>query len=107
MKKILILLVTAFTFILNHSKAQSPMAVAGIANITAVQSGEWSNSSTWGGTLPANNDRVLIPSGVTVTVDDMISQEFKSVRIDNNGKLQFATDVDTELRTEYLFSGMT
>ena len=34
----------------------------------------------------------------------MISEEFKSIHIADGGKLQFATNVNTELRTEYLFS---
>ena len=86
--------------------AQTPMEVAGTATITATSSGNWSASSTWGGDIPLDDDRVLIPSGITVTVDGMIEEEFKSVRIANGAKLQFATDVNTELRTEYLFSGM-
>ena len=86
--------------------AQSPLQVAGTATITATSSGNWSSTSTWGGSLPSNDDRVLIPNGITVTVDGMIAEEFKSVRIDNGGKLEFATNVNTELRTEYLFSGM-
>ena len=91
---------------LGNSWAQSPAQVAGTATITATMSGNWSSASTWGGNLPADDDRVLIPSGVTVTVDGMISPEFKSVRIDDGGKLTFATNVNTELRTEYLYSGM-
>jgi len=90
----------------NYGFAQTPMQVAGTATITAASSGNWTSTSTWGGALPSNDDRVLIPSGVTVTVDAMIAQEFKSVRIGDGGKLQFATNVNTELRTEYLFSGM-
>ncbi len=86
--------------------AQSPMQVAGTATITATSSGNWSSTTVWGGSLPSDDDRVLIPNGITVTVDAMIAQEFKSVRIDNGGKLQFATNVNTELRTEYLFSNM-
>ncbi len=91
---------------LGHTLAQSPMQVAGTPTITAANSGNWSSPSTWGGTLPVNDDRVLIPNGITVTVDGMIAEEFKSVRINYGGKLQFATNVNTELRTEYLFSAM-
>lgn len=90
----------------NFVSAQTPMQVAGIATITATTSGNWTSASTWGGSLPVNDDRVLIPNGVTVTVDGMISGAFKSIRIADGGKLQFVTDVDTELRTEYLFSSM-
>ncbi len=90
----------------NLGFAQTPLQVAGIETITAVTSGNWTSTSTWGGTLPSNDDRVLIPDGIVVNVDGMIREEFKSIRIDNGGKLQFATNVDTELRTEYLFSAM-
>ena len=86
--------------------AQSPMQVAGTATITAVTSGNWSATSTWGGSIPSNDDRVLIPNGVTVTVDGIINEEFKSVRIADGGMLEFATEVNTALRTEYLFSSM-
>ncbi len=86
--------------------AQTPMQVAGTATYTATQSGNWSSTGTWGGTLPPDDSRVLIPSGITVTVDGLISQEMKSVRIADGGKLEFSTTANSELRTEYLFSGM-
>ncbi len=66
---------------------------------TAMQNGDWSNPSTWAnGIVPSANARVLIPVGVEVTVDGVISTEFFSVRID--GTLAFATNVDTELRAD-------
>jgi hypothetical protein len=86
--------------------AQSPVQVAGAPNKTAVISGNWSNPNTWGGTVPQTDDRVLIPGNMTITVDGIISQEMKSVRIASQGKLQFATNVNTELRTEFLVSEM-
>src|SRR4051812_45245410 len=39
------------------------------AQSTAVASGSWSASATWGGTIPAIGKSVSIPSGMTVTVD--------------------------------------
>ncbi|WP_299134480.1 T9SS type A sorting domain-containing protein [uncultured Tenacibaculum sp.] len=90
----------------NFSYAQSPEKVAGTATVTASSSGNWTSISTWNGRMPKNDDRVFIPNGVTVTVDNIIKEEFKSVRIDNGGKLEFATNTNTELRTEYLFSNM-
>ena len=100
---IIILLVNCWT---NYGFAQTPMQVAGTATKTATSSGNWSAASTWGGSPPDNDDRVLIPNGITVTVDGMIAEEFKSIRIADGGKLQFATNVNSELRTEYLFSSM-
>lgn len=85
-------------------KAQSPIQVAGIPSITATQSGNWTDPTTWGGSAPNTDDRVLIPANVTVTVDAQIAKEFKSIRIAQQGKLKFATNVNTELRTEYLVS---
>lgn len=76
----------------SHSFGQSPVQVAGTATVTAATTGNWSAPSTWvGGVIPGDDARVLIPSGVTVTVDGMISQEFKSVRVDNGGKLDSET----------------
>lgn len=103
-RKILSILIL---FIYNFNlTAQNPMQVAGTATKIAITSGNWSSLATWGGLLPSDDDRVLIPNGITVTVDGMITEEFKSIRIDDGGKLQFATNVNTELRTEYLFSSM-
>lgn len=86
--------------------AQGPKEVAGTPTVTAVKSGNWTSVDTWGGTIPGNDARVLIPAGITVTVDGIITQEFKSIRIATNGKLDYATTVNTELRTEYLMSEM-
>ena len=87
------------------TKAQTPIQVAGTANKTAVASGDWTSTATWGGSLPATDARILIPAGITVTVNGEISTEFKSLRI--AGILKFATDVNTELRVEYIVSTMT
>ena len=104
-QSLLILLIISSS--VNYAFSQTPMQVAGTATITATTSGNWSSSNTWGGSTPSNDARVLIPNGITVTVDGMISQEFKSVRIDNGGTLKFSTNTNTELRTEYLFSAMS
>ncbi|MEM8895815.1 MAG: G8 domain-containing protein, partial [Bacteroidota bacterium] len=58
------------------------------------------------GDIPSTDDRILISANITVTVDDIIDDDFKSIRIADGGKLQFATNVNTELRTEYLVSEM-
>jgi hypothetical protein len=43
-------------------------APAHAATITAVTSGNWNNTATWGGVIPLANDSVVIPSGVVVTI---------------------------------------
>lgn len=45
---------------------------ANAATFTAVVSGNWSSAATWGGTAPTgtvSNDNIVIPSGLTVTMD--------------------------------------
>ena len=81
------LILSAFYFLAAQVVyGQSAIQVAGTATKTATTSGNWSSASTWGGTPPVDDDRVLIPSGIIVTVDGMIAQEFKSVNIADGGK---------------------
>lgn len=94
-----------FTAIFQHSlSAQNAIQVAGTATKTATQSGNWTTTATWGGSLPTTGARIAIPAGITVTVDTEITTEFKSLKIE--GKLKFAPNVNTELRVEYLVSTM-
>ena len=66
---------------------------------TALSSGDWSNPAIWeNGILPSNDSRVLIPHGIEVTVDGVISAQPFSVRID--GTLSFATNVNTQLSAD-------
>ncbi|MCG8412952.1 MAG: G8 domain-containing protein [Pseudomonadales bacterium] len=84
--------------------AATPLEVAGSATATAVSSGNWSADTTWGGAVPASGARVLIPTGITVTVDQKITANYKSLRID--GALTFSPDQDTELRAEFVVSSV-
>lgn len=59
-------------------------------------SGNW--SEIWGSDRPGDGAEVLIPEGITVTVDDQFAAELEWIRVD--GTLQFATDEDTALRVE-------
>ena len=42
---------------------------SGLADYTAIQSGNWNDPNTWGGAVPTSADNVTIPSGITITVD--------------------------------------
>jgi hypothetical protein len=47
------------------------------ASFTAVQSGNWNDTATWGGTIPGNADIVTIPTGITVTIPAItVNREF-------------------------------
>ena len=67
----------------------------------AIQDGDWSNPMTWvNGAVPAAEANVLVPAGLTVTVDGKFADALRTARVD--GTLRFATDVDTTLTVDTL-----
>lgn len=71
------------------------------ATHVATQSGPWANASTWiSGNVPTSGSRVIVPAGVTVTVNSMIHAPAKTIGVE--GTLRFAHDVDSELRVDTL-----
>ncbi|MEO1497007.1 MAG: cadherin-like domain-containing protein [Planctomycetota bacterium] len=67
------------------------------------QSGAWSDPTVWeNGQLPGAGARIVIPDGLSVTVDSQLAPEFETLRID--GTLRFATDVNTRLKVDTLVS---
>ncbi|MEM7526960.1 MAG: G8 domain-containing protein [Pseudomonadota bacterium] len=72
----------------------------------AIASGNWSDPNTWeGGRVPTEGARVWIPENLTVTVDERLAPEIKTIRAD--GTLSFATDRDTELKVDTLVTSHT
>ena len=91
----------------DHAQHVHPAAMALIsadqATNTITVSGDWSDPAVWqNGILPADGARIIIPQGMTLTVDSVIPQEFKTIGI--HGTLNFKTDVDTELRVDTVIS---
>jgi len=69
-----------------------------------VQSGSWSNPTTWGGHIPTANHVVRIVQGHIVTIDDTSAAAY-TIGVD--GKLAFARSYDVETGGSYQFwSGM-
>lgn len=70
------------------------------------QSGDWSSADTWDDPAtssaveapPGDDARVLVPQGITLTVDGVIPARLRWIRV--NGKLRFSTSADTELNVE-------
>ncbi|MCH2043325.1 MAG: T9SS type A sorting domain-containing protein [Saprospiraceae bacterium] len=95
--------IALFSFQVGH--AQSPLDLVPLSQVThtAQTSGDWTNPSTWGGTVPTTGARVHIPSSITITVDALIAERIKTLRID--GKLDFSTTVNTELKVETIVGG--
>jgi G8 domain-containing protein len=67
--------------------------------IQSVQSGSWSNPSTWGGSIPTANHVARIVQGHTVTIDDTSALAY-TIAVD--GKLAFAPTVNTRLKVTNL-----
>jgi hypothetical protein len=67
----------------------------------AVNNGNWRDSATWAnGQVPADDARVLINAGVTVTVDNVVPARLWTVRVD--GTLRFDSRKDTGLSVDTL-----
>ena len=85
-----------------HPAAMALVSAAQATN-TVVTSGNWSDPSVWeNGALPQTGARIVIPQGMTLTLDSVITTEFKTIGI--HGTLSFATNVDTELRVDTIVS---
>lgn len=55
-------------------------------NLVSVQSGNWSDPNTWGGSAPTAGDNVTVANGHTVEID---SSNALNVTVQNGGILQF------------------
>ena len=68
-------------------------------DITAINSGLWSEPATWGGEFPTEGDEVTIGDGIEVVLDtDTPPLHGLTIR----GKLSFSDAVDQELSTEWV-----
>ncbi|MEM9147009.1 MAG: G8 domain-containing protein, partial [Pseudomonadota bacterium] len=93
---------------MNHSAPMPSLALVPVEQAThvVVASGNWSDPATWSeGQVPGEGAHVLIPEGLSVTVDAVLMPEIKTIRAD--GVLDFATDVNTELRVDTLVTTET
>ncbi|MEO1271548.1 MAG: G8 domain-containing protein, partial [Myxococcota bacterium] len=85
----------------------SPLSIVpeGEATHTVVNSGNWTDPNTWSGrAVPDDMAKVLIPEGLTLTVDQEIATRLKAIR--NDGKLQFSPSTNTALNVETIVQGM-
>jgi hypothetical protein len=65
----------------------------------AATSGNWSDPATWqNGLRPIDNANVLIPAGITITVDGQFAETLRTIRVD--GVLRFSPTVNASLRAD-------
>ncbi|MEM9413597.1 MAG: G8 domain-containing protein, partial [Planctomycetota bacterium] len=93
-----------FVLAYQHSNVLNLVPIEDATHVAST-SGDWSDDGVWAGNPPTTAARVVIPQGVTVTVDLVNALEFKTIRVD--GILNFATDRNTELRVDTLVTTMT
>jgi len=71
-----------------------------------IASGVWSDSGIWAnGMVPADDARVLISIGTSVTIDRVLPARLATVRVD--GELSFATNSNTRLNLDTMIVGST
>ncbi len=76
--------------------AAMDLAPRGDATHVAIGSGSWDDPSIWSnGEVPGDNAKVLIPQGVEVDYSSVSGARLFTVRVD--GKLDFATDTDSQM----------
>lgn len=80
----------------------APLIRSEEATHTAVRSGNWSDPATWGGTLPGDGATVFVPDGLSVRYDTDSLDRIDRIRVD--GELRFATDRDTTLYVDTLYT---
>ncbi len=87
-----------------HAALFDPVADHHATHVSA-QSGPWTDPTVWaGGEVPSDGARVIISHEHEVTLSVENSVFHKTIRVD--GKLSFATDVDTKLRVDTLVVGV-
>jgi len=66
-----------------------------------IASGNWSDNRIWKDKiLPDDGDTILVPSGITLTVDGMVTKKIKRLNVE--GTLNFSTDTNTQLLVDTL-----
>jgi hypothetical protein len=89
----------------NEHQALLGLAPGQQADVIAQTSGRWLDPATWtDGKLPEDGDRVLIPEGISVTIDGQVEHaNLEWVRVD--GRLAFAPHASTLLSVTTLLIG--
>ncbi|WP_320111174.1 PKD-like domain-containing protein [Draconibacterium orientale] len=77
-------------------EADEVVLKSGMADCTA-SSGNWSNPAIWScGNVPTSSDNVIIPNGVTVTVD--AAAVANNITIESGGELNHGADLSTTVQ---------
>jgi len=72
---------------------------------TAVATGNWNQTATWGGSVPGNNAIVRIPSGLRVSVTSLESARIKFIRVEGEMRMWIHSSTRLYVETLYVASG--
>lgn len=103
----LVLLCLMLQPIMVSAQIGNPFDVVPLGNVThtAIQSGHWSDASTWDNGMPTAGAHVLIPTGISINIDGEIPTRLSTIRLE--GKLVFSDAVTTELKVETIVGSAT
>ncbi|WP_372931914.1 HYR domain-containing protein, partial [Mariniphaga sediminis] len=76
---------------------------SGMADISAAQSGNWSDPNTWGGSVPTISDNVTIPNGITVTVD--VAAFCADILIETGGTVNYGGGYNLQVNGNWTNNG--
>jgi hypothetical protein len=93
--RIRLILSTSFLLLLFSLNLQQLLAAVKVSQA----SGNWSNGGTWGGSVPVDNDDIVISSGTTVSINTSLlaSMSFGNVTVEKGGSLVVGLN-DVKLR---------
>lgn len=81
---------------------------ANAASFTAIASGNWSSTATWGGSTPGTTitvDQIVIPSGITVNLDNNTSFNGALASLDVQGTLTSSANTSLTVDLGTIFGG--
>ncbi|MEM8841473.1 MAG: hypothetical protein AAGD47_06825 [Pseudomonadota bacterium] len=82
----------------------SAAGIAGQATHVAVQSGDWFDPATWGGTIPGDGAVVQIPAGIEVAYSDSSDASLFLVRVDGSLTLTAENGIETKMVVDTLLT---
>ncbi|MDX8337604.1 HYR domain-containing protein [Draconibacterium sp. IB214405] len=80
-----------------EEEQETPVVLKSAMTVCTAITGNWNDASTWScGVIPSSTDSVVIPNGVTVTID--AAAECSNILIETGGELNHGSDLATTLQ---------
>src|SRR6187401_1914342 len=76
---------------------------AGATNKTIVSSGTWSNPAIWGGTIPVNGEKVVVTSGMSLTID--MNASVDEITVEQGATLTWSNSSVLTIQNKFIVNG--